>query len=196
MLNLEKKFSPESLLPLYNPEVDANSELCARAHKILGEAMRKVDANLMNEGIQLYRDAYDSGVQEAAVNALAFCVSVATHNTLAKRTRVTAFGDLIEEFAGRLCSIDHPIGGYYLALSLIYGFYEREQAKDESESDFDAGWSLMLSLADRSNKYAENFVKLSVDFSCATVPVAKGQGILVLPPPLQTWGHLIYKIWE
>lgn len=194
MLNLDA-FNPELLLP-YNLKVDANSKSCARAHKILGEALRKGDSNLMNEGLRLYKEACDSGVQEAAENALAFCVSAATHNSLIRNTKVADFADLIDSFAIRLCSIGDPVGLYYLALSTVYGFYERGQPKDENVSDFEAGWSFMIDLGRRSNVYAENFLKLSVDFSCAAVPVAKGKGVLVLPPPLQTWGHLIYKIWE
>lgn len=195
MLNLEKRFNPEFLLP-YNLEVDANYESCARAHKILGEALRKGDSNLMNEGLRLYREAYDSGIQEAAENALAFCVSASIHNSLIRNTNVADFADLIDSFAIGLCSKGHPVGLYDLALSATYGFYERGQPKDESVSDFEAGWSLMLRLAQRSNVYAENFVKLSVDFCCNTVPMVKGTGILVLPPPIQVWGGLIYKIWE
>lgn len=196
MLDFEKEFNPDLFLPVYKPEVDVKSKLCARAHKILKESMRKFDAHLMVEGLKLYDEAYISGVQEAAVNALAFCVSIAIRFLLAKRHKVSILEDLIDLYAGRLCSTNHPVGWYYLALSAIYGFYEREGPKDESMSDSEVGWSLMLDLAQRPNVYAENFVNFSVEFFYETVDLPVRKPMLVLPPPIQAWGSLIYKVWE
>lgn len=204
MLNFEKEFNPELLLPVYKPEIDVQSELCAKAHRTLREAMRKADAHLANEGLELYSNAYGSGVPEAAVNALTFCVSMAANNALAtkdsdgstKRAATTAWKDLIHVLIEILFEVNHPVSVYYLALSLIYGFCEGGELTAKNESDFDVGWSLMLTLADRSNEYAENFVNFSVDFCLETVPAAKGEKIQILPPPIQVWGGLIYKIWE
>lgn len=74
--------------------------------------------------------------------------------------------------------------------------FMKERDPKTSMSDSEVGWSLMLDLAQRPNVYAENFVNFSVEFFYETVDLPVRKPMLVLPPPIQAWGSLIYKVWE
>lgn len=195
-------FDSNLLIPTYGAELDARSKSYARGRKETIEGLKTLNANLLMSGIGFYQDAFNGGVIEAGVNILAVSVCAAIHNALTaindkekSKVKTNICQQPIEVYTSLLENAKHPAGVYYLALALIYGFCESGIPKAINDSDSVMGWDLMVTLVERSNEYALNFVEFSIDFWRKRVPLAEGEGIWIQPPPIQTWGNLIYKIW-
>lgn len=197
-------FDLKLLVPAYGAEIDAKSKSYARGRKETIEALKTFNQDLLMSGIGFYQDAFNGGVIEAGVNILAVSVCAAIDNALKlaaindkrkNKVKANICQQPIEVYASLLENAKHPAGIYYLALALIYGFYESGIPKAINDSDSVMGWDLMVTLVERSNEYALNFAEFSIDFWRKRVPLAEGEGIWIQPPPIQTWGSLIYKIW-
>ena len=177
--NLKAKTDPnESIVNTVLPWIDPSSSESIENFKKAAELDLKLssshfDPNSSNEAIEewlnsfakmckLYLIAFTGGSMEAGINILRtlfkFLMAKAqTSGDLSKEIEANAFLSkslsLIQSIIFTLLTVGHPAGKYYLALGLLYDFFESSTDLDKC-SPTEKVIRLIIPLVNEGNKYA------------------------------------------
>lgn len=111
----------------------------------------------MGKMMNLYLEAFDAGIIEAAVNMLMILTLTQLDFKASNPNKEIPFQERVDYFINALEEAGHPAGGYYKAIGLIYGSIVNDKTDDEN---WDEGLILMYELANDGNEYAISYVEM------------------------------------
>ncbi len=120
------------------------------------ELHRTGDKSLLSDIMNLYTDAFDQGIMEAAANMLRILTHTSMNCKIKEPDKAFPLQERVDFYINRLEEADHPAGAFYRAIHLIYRLVKNEKTDDEN---WDDGLILMYQLANDGNEFAIDYVE-------------------------------------
>lgn len=114
------------------------------------------DKSLLTDIVHLYTEAFDQGVDEAAVNMLRILTNTVMNWKVTEGDKRFPLQERVDFYIDSLEESGHPAGAFYRAIHLIYRLVKNDLTEEEN---FDEGLILMYQLANEGNEFALNYVE-------------------------------------
>lgn len=113
------------------------------------------DKSLLTDIVHLYTEAFDQGIDEAAVNMLRILTHTAMNWKVTEGDKRFPLQERVDFYIDNLEETGHPAGAFYRAIHQIYRLIKNDLTDEEN---FDEGLILMYQLANEGNEFALDYV--------------------------------------